>query len=75
MQFFDADKLSRWFTFLVENTHLIFTNEVVLRQRIGIPMGTNCAVFAANFFCFTYEYAFVSRLVAERRFALLRQFK
>ena len=47
----------------------------MLRQRIGIPMGTNCAVFVANFFCFTYEYAFIERLVTGGHTVLLSQFR
>ena len=37
-------------------------------------MGTNCAVFVANLFCFTYEYDFVSRLIAANRMDILSQF-
>ena len=55
VKFFDADRLTEWFAFLVDNVHLTFTGDMVLRQRIGIPMGTNCAVFVANLFCYTYE--------------------
>jgi hypothetical protein len=71
---FDADKLSRWFEYLVDNIYLDFAGGV-LRQRIGIPMGTNCAVFVANLFCFTYEYAFITRLQRAGRVALIRQFR
>ena len=46
---FDVDKLSAWFAFLVDNVYLTFTTDMVLRQRIGIPMGTNCAVFVRIF--------------------------
>ena len=72
---FDVDKLSAWFAFLVDNVYLTFTTDMVLRQRIGIPMGTNCAVFVANLFCYSYEYDFISRLVAAGKFDLLRRFR
>ena len=36
-------------------------------------MGTNCAVFIANLFCFTYEYAFISHLVSTQNISLLRK--
>ena len=37
-------------------------------------MGTNCAVFVANLFCFSYEYDFVSRLIAANRVDILSHF-
>jgi hypothetical protein len=50
--------LKRWIHYLVDNIYLSFGDDKVLRQRIGIPMGTNCAVFVANLFCFAYEFNF-----------------
>ena len=38
-------------------------------------MGTNCAVFVANLFCYTYEFDFVAQLARLRLIALLRAFK
>ena len=70
----DARKFSRWFNYLVDNIYLQFTSDHVLRQSIGIPMGTNCAVFVANLFCFSYEFEFVSQLVTKGEHQLLRQF-
>ena len=72
---FVAAKLKRWFNFLVDNIFLQFTEDHVLRQRIGIPMGTNCAVFVANMFCFTYEYDFISRIIAAGRKDLISHFR
>ena len=37
-------------------------------------MGTNCAVFIANMFCFTYEFDFISRLIAAQRVDILSHF-
>ncbi len=34
-----------------------------LRQCIGIPMGTNCAVYLANFYLFIYEFDFIKHLL------------
>ena len=51
----DASNLKRWLHFLVENIYLSFGKDAVLRQRIGIPMGTICAVFVVNLFCFSYD--------------------
>ena len=71
---FDAAKIKRWFNFLVDNIFLQFSQDHILRQRIGIPMGTNCAVFIANMFCFTYEFDFISRLIAAQRVDILSIF-
>jgi hypothetical protein len=73
-KYFDAKKLSKWLNFLVDNIYLLGAKDVVLRQRIGIPMGTNCAVFLANLFCFTYEYEFLVQLVANRKRTLIQKF-
>ena len=37
-------------------------------------MGTNCAVFVANLFCFTYEYEFVDQLIEAQRVETLTHF-
>ena len=70
---FTADKLKSWLVFLLDNLYCHFGSDTILRQRIGIPMGTNCAVFIANLFCFTYEYAFISHLVSTQNISLLRK--
>ena len=72
---FDAEKLKRWFNFLVDNIYLSFADDTILRQRIGIPMGTNAAVYIANLFCFTYEYEFVARCVEKKKFDILEKFR
>ena len=41
-------------------------------------MGTNCAVFVANLFCFSYEFEFIEQLVemnTPTALNVLRQFK
>ena len=70
---FTAAKLSRWLWFLLDNIYLQFTSDCILRQRIGIPMGTNCAVFVANMFCFWFEFLFAKRLVDRGKTDLLRK--
>ena len=72
---FTPEKLKRWFNFLVDNIYLQFSKDKILRQRIGIPMGTNCAVFVANLFCFTYEFDFISRLIEQNRLDVVSQFR
>ena len=58
----------------MDNIYLSFGDDKVLRQRIGIPMGTNCAVFVANLFCFAYEFDFLVQLVDANRLDLVSKF-
>jgi hypothetical protein len=58
----------------VDNIYLSFGDDKILRQRIGIPMGTNCAVFVANPFCFAYEFDFLLQLVDANRLDLVSKF-
>ena len=62
LQTVDADRLCLMLSKLVTSTY-IKLGEVVLWQKIGIPMGTNCAPFLANLYCFAYELAFLRSLV------------
>eukprot|EP00808_Paulinella_micropora_P002220 g76210.t1 len=43
----DATTFSSWFDFLIDNTFIQF-DSLIFRPVIGMPMGTNCTVFAAN---------------------------
>jgi hypothetical protein len=51
----EASDLISWLDFLLDNLFLCF-GQGVYRHCIGIPMGTNCAVYLANFYLFTYEF-------------------
>ena len=35
----------------------------MFRQRVGIPMGTDCAPLLANLFLFYYEYRYMKNLI------------
>jgi hypothetical protein len=35
----------------------------VFKQKIGIPMGTDCAPFLANLFLFSFEFAYTMKLI------------
>ncbi len=58
----EASNLIFWLDFLLDNLFLCF-GKGVYRQCIGIPMGTNCAVYLANFYLFTYEFDFIKHLL------------
>jgi hypothetical protein len=69
---FDENKIIEAISFLVDNTYVRFAGKL-WHQVVGIPMGTNCAGFLANLYCFTYEYDFLRRVVNERNWALARE--
>ncbi len=54
----EASDLISWL-FLLDKLFHCF-GQGVYRQCIGIPMGTNCAVYLANFYLFTFEFDFSS---------------
>jgi hypothetical protein len=48
---------------LVSNTYLV-NGGVCRRQRVGIPMGTNCAPAIANLYLYSYESQYMDQLIA-----------
>ncbi len=54
-----ASNLISWLEFLLDKLFICF-GQGVYRQCIGIPMGTNCVVYLANFCIFTFELCFIS---------------
>ena len=48
-------------SFLLDNIYICFDN-MVYRQVVGIPMGTNCAPLVADLFLFCYERDFMLSL-------------
>ncbi len=58
----EATDLISWLDFLLDNLFLCF-GQGVYRRCIGTPMGTNCAVYLANFYLFTYEFDFIKCLL------------
>ena len=59
---FTRQELMRLIGWLVDNTFLLNAG-VCRRQKIGLPMGTNCAPALCNLCLFTWEYKYVERLV------------
>ena len=55
---------------LINNTNFQVGTRL-FQQMIGIPMGTNCAVFIANLFLFSYEYEFIEHCINKQRLATL----
>jgi len=50
---------------LVDGSYVKFAGRT-WHQRIGIPMGSNCSGYLANFLLYSYELAFLSKQVAEQ---------
>ena len=59
--------------YLIENTY-VRLGETVFQQKVGIPIGTNCAVWLANWYLFTYELDFVERLIRLKKLRTLQYF-
>ena len=48
--------------FLIDNVYIQVGNKV-FRQRIGVPMGTDCVPLLGNLFLFYYEYKYMRHLI------------
>ena len=58
----------------MENIYVQFDG-MVYQQKVGIPMGTNCAPLIADlFFFYCYESDFMSNLQQSKRFGLIDKF-
>ena len=49
---------------LITNCYFTVGN-IVMRQKIGIPMGIDPAPFWANLFLYTYEQSYINQLIKE----------
>jgi hypothetical protein len=58
----------------VTDSTFIQALDQLLRQAVGMPMGTNCAVFLANAYLFMYEFRFSRHMIQSARIAQLREF-
>jgi hypothetical protein len=58
----EVSDLISWLDFLLDNLFICF-GHCAYRQCFGIPMGTNCAVYLANFYLLTYEFDFINHLL------------
>lgn len=46
------------------NNFYVTVGDSLFDQTIGIPMVTNCIVFLADFYLFTYEFDFMKHLIS-----------
>jgi hypothetical protein len=61
----DIEVIMKHVRFIVENTYLSNDPENLIKQIIGIPMGTNCASDIANLALYAVEAAFIDALLAD----------
>ena len=73
-RYLSKEELKEWFDFLIDNIWLCF-GSILARQTIGIPMGTNCAVFIANFYLWYCEFDFICRHIDRNSLAVVRKFE
>jgi hypothetical protein len=63
---FSKQSLKTALAHLIQNCYFSVGN-VVMRQRVGIPMGIDPAPFWANLFLYTYEHEYINNLIKEDR--------
>ena len=60
-----------WSFYLPDEKHIC----AIYQQKVGIPMGTNCAPLTADLFLYCYERDFMSDLHKSKRHDLIDMFK
>ena len=55
---YTEDNIINMLDFLVDNIFVVFGGKV-FQQKVGIPMGTNCAPLLADIFMYLYEAKFI----------------
>ena len=70
---YTASDICKMIEFLVDNIYVSFGGQL-LRQMVGIPMGTNCASLLADLFLYSYENEFLDKLIKEGKRKLARKF-
>jgi len=61
-------------SWLIDRIYVTFGDKV-FRQKIGIPMGTDCAPFLANLFLYSYEYEWIDKQRSLKNYSMLNAFK
>ena len=59
---------------LIDNIYVTFS-DTIIRQIIGVPIGTNCEPLQANLYLSRYEYTWVKKNTDARNYSLLHHFK
>ena len=70
---YNKEKVCSMLDFLIDNIFVTFGGEI-FQQRVGIPMGTNCAPLLADLFLYSYETEFLQELVKNKKIKEARSF-
>jgi hypothetical protein len=70
----DYKKVVKLLNWLIDNIFVTFGDKL-FRQKIGIPMGTDCAPFLANLFLYSYEYEWIDKQRIAKNYPALNAFK
>ena len=69
----DKDELIKHVRWLIDNIYVV-CGDSLFKQKIGIPMGTDCAPFLANLFLFAYECKWLLKQFESKNFDVLNKF-
>ena len=58
-------RLIKLIDFLIDNIYVKF-GEVIMRQNIGIPMGTDCAPLLGDLFLHYHEFQFINKMMKDK---------
>ena len=58
---YTKDQLIEMMNYLIDNCY-VTCGDSLFRQKIGIPMGTDCAPFLANLFLYSYEHEWMMKM-------------
>ena len=61
---FNKEQLVEAVKCIINNAYIMY-HDVLYRQVIGVPMGTNCAPYLANIYLHHYEYEYLKLLVRQ----------
>ena len=70
----DKEYVINCIDWLISNTYFKFGN-LLLKQEIGIPMGTDCAPFLANLFLYYFEEKFIKNCIQNKEFEKCKKLK
>ena len=73
IHYMDTSEIEKLLTFVISNTYL-HNGDFLVRQILGIPMGTNSGPKIANLYLYWYESNFIDRLLQNKDFSIAQEF-
>ena len=65
-KYITADRIKKWIKYLLGELYVKVGNQI-MRQDIGLPMGTSCSPFLANLVLYMYELEFFTEEISQLR--------